>query len=140
MGSSGNRRSFVFSMTITNEKLLETLERLTSVKALVVGDLVLDRYIWGKVERISPEAPVPVVHVRRVEDRLGCAGNAVANLSALGAQVRLCSLVGDDEEGRILQQLLAGISVDTSGLFVNPPTANYCKDTSDRTFTTGRSN
>ncbi len=82
-----------------------------AVRVLVVGDVMLDRYWFGEVERISPEAPVPVVHVARREDRLGGAANVARNAAALGAQVTLAGIVGRDEAGAQVQQMLrqAGI-------------------------------
>src|ERR1700758_4420194 len=70
---------------------------LRRVRLLVVGDVMLDRYWFGEVERISPEAPVPVVRIARHEERPGGAANVARNAAALGAQVTLISVVGDDE-------------------------------------------
>lgn len=81
--------------------------RLASARVLVVGDVMLDRYWFGDVERISPEAPVPVVRVKRQEDRLGGAANVAKNAAALGAQVGLLSVVGQDEPGETIAALLA---------------------------------
>lgn len=75
-------------------------------RILVVGDVMLDRYWFGDVSRISPEAPVPVVKVERSEERLGGAANVARNVAALGAGVSLLSVVGDDEAGNTLQRLL----------------------------------
>jgi D-glycero-beta-D-manno-heptose-7-phosphate kinase len=75
-------------------------------RVLVVGDVMLDRYWFGDVERISPEAPVPVLKVARVEDRPGGAANVARNIAALGAQCTLLSVVGADEPGNSLQKLL----------------------------------
>ncbi|WP_296751782.1 D-glycero-beta-D-manno-heptose-7-phosphate kinase [Thiobacillus sp.] len=75
-------------------------------RILVVGDVMLDRYWFGDVSRISPEAPVPVVHVTRNEDRVGGAGNVARNAAALGARVTLLSVVGRDEAGQSLRTLL----------------------------------
>ena len=75
-------------------------------RLLVVGDVMLDRYWFGDVSRISPEAPVPVVHVQRTEERPGGAANVARNVTALGAACRLLSVVGDDEAGRSLARLL----------------------------------
>jgi D-glycero-beta-D-manno-heptose-7-phosphate kinase len=75
-------------------------------RVLVVGDVMLDRYWFGDVSRISPEAPVPVVHVTRNEDRIGGAGNVARNAAALGAQVTLLSVAGRDEAGQALRALL----------------------------------
>lgn len=76
------------------------------LRIAVVGDAILDHYIWGKVERISPEAPVPVVHVQRDSWVLGGAANVAANLAALGVQAELVGPSGDDEAGRTLDRLL----------------------------------
>lgn len=87
-------------------------ERIAAARVLVVGDAMLDRYWFGAVERISPEAPVPVVRVNREEERLGGAANVALNVKALGAQVTLLTAVGDDEPARTLRRLLerAGIA------------------------------
>ena len=81
-------------------------ERLQKARILVVGDAMLDRYLFGEVERISPEAPVPVVRVTREEERLGGAANVALNAKSLGPQVTLITVVGDDEPARKLQSLL----------------------------------
>ena len=83
------------------------VERASAVKILVVGDVMLDRYWFGDVERISPEAPVPVVKVARRDDRLGGAANVARNIVALGAQASLMGLVGDDEAGQRVAELAA---------------------------------
>jgi rfaE bifunctional protein kinase chain/domain len=83
-------------------------------RLLVVGDVMLDRYWFGDVERISPEAPVPVVKIARNEERPGGAANVARNAAALGAQVTLISVVGEDEAGRMLERLLADEGVRTS--------------------------
>jgi len=90
------------------------------IRALVIGDLMLDEYLWGKTDRISPEAPVQVVDVTREELRLGGAGNVVNNLAALGCRVTVCSVVGGDENGTILQHVFSGKGVDVSGVFEDP--------------------
>jgi rfaE bifunctional protein kinase chain/domain len=81
-------------------------ERLRRARVLVVGDAMLDRYLFGDVERISPEAPVPVVRVRREEARLGGAANVALNVKSLGANVTLVTVVGSDEPAVKLEQLL----------------------------------
>lgn len=78
----------------------------SSARVLIVGDVMLDRYWFGDVERISPEAPVPVIKVGRVEDRTGGAANVARNVASLGAQATLLSVVGDDEAGNSLEALL----------------------------------
>lgn len=89
-------------------------ERVARTRLLVVGDVMLDRYWFGEVERISPEAPVPVVKIARNEERPGGAGNVARNAAALGAQVSLISVVGEDEAGRMLERLLSAEGVRTS--------------------------
>ena len=88
------------------------LDAVRDARVLVVGDVMLDRYWFGDVNRISPEAPVPVVKVGRTEHRLGGAANVARNAAALGASVELLSVVGDDEAGRCIETLLeeAGIA------------------------------
>jgi len=87
---------------------------------LVVGDLMLDRYLWGECDRISPEAPVQVVDVRSEVVKLGGAGNVVANLGALGAQVRVVSVIGEGEAAATLLDLLRQAGADTSGICTDP--------------------
>ena len=87
-------------------------ERVARARVLVVGDVMLDRYWFGDVERISPEAPVPVVRIARSEERPGGAANVARNVAALGAQATLLSVTGDDEAGATLARLVAaGVSV-----------------------------
>ena len=92
------------------------LARLPHIKALVVGDLMLDEYLWGNTERISPEAPVPVLDVGRDDLRLGGAGNVVNNLRVLGAQVALASVLGEDQDGALIAERLQRAQVDINAL------------------------
>lgn len=85
---------------------MSSLPQFAGAKVLVVGDVMLDRYWFGDVNRISPEAPVPVLKVARVEERPGGAANVARNIAALGAQATLLSVVGDDEAGVCLEKLL----------------------------------
>ncbi|MEH0154865.1 bifunctional ADP-heptose synthase [Limibacter armeniacum] len=98
---------------MTIEKTFEEFNRL---KVLIIGDVMVDSYIWGKVDRISPEAPVPVVNTTRRENRLGGAANVAKNIHALGATPILCSVVGDDEDGIILKKLMEDIGIPTDGI------------------------
>ena len=84
-----------------------TPEKIATASVLVVGDTMLDRYWYGAVERISPEAPVPVVRVTRTEERIGAAANVAYNIVTLGAQASLLSVVGDDEASHTLEMLVA---------------------------------
>jgi len=90
------------------------LEKISQVRLLVVGDVMLDRYWFGEVSRISPEAPVPVVKVQRMEERLGGAANVARNAASLGAVSTLLSVVGDDEAGRTLGRLLQEDQIDAN--------------------------
>jgi D-beta-D-heptose 7-phosphate kinase/D-beta-D-heptose 1-phosphate adenosyltransferase len=96
------------------------LERLIAgfgrLRLLVVGDVMLDEYLWGDVERVSPEAPVPVVHVQRESLALGGAGNVVRNVVAMGAECVLCAVVGEDRAGDRVIDLLKDLGVDPSGM------------------------
>jgi len=85
-------------------------------RILVVGDLMIDHYLWGKTERISPEAPVPVVDVREESEVLGGAGNVVNNLVALGARVEVASVIGPDANGIRLKKMLEALAVGTEAL------------------------
>ncbi|GGY10679.1 D-glycero-beta-D-manno-heptose-7-phosphate kinase [Paludibacterium paludis] len=92
----------------------ETLSsRLAAAKVLVVGDVMLDRYWFGDVNRISPEAPVPVARIDRSEERAGGAANVARNIASLGGQATLLSVVGDDEPGRALEALMRADGVRT---------------------------
>lgn len=92
----------------------ELRSRLSSARVLVVGDVMLDRYWFGEVERISPEAPVPVARISRSDERAGGAANVARNIAALGGQAKLLAVVGDDEPGRMLEKLLQADGVQTS--------------------------
>ncbi len=88
-------------------RLRGLMRRFTGTRVLVIGDLMLDQFVWGDVSRISPEAPVPIVRVRRQEGRPGGAGNVVSNVVALGGRADACGFVGDDLTGRALRAALA---------------------------------
>jgi D-glycero-beta-D-manno-heptose-7-phosphate kinase len=88
-----------------------TREQLAAARVLVVGDVMLDRYWYGPVDRISPEAPVPVVRVTRQEERLGGAANVAYNVVSLGAQASLLTVVGDDDASHKLEALVAGTGI-----------------------------
>lgn len=98
------------------ERLEARLREFSRVRLLVVGDLVLDEYVWGDALRISPEAPVPVVKVSGEGVALGGAANVARNVLALGGSVAFCSVVGDDAAGRRAAELLGAIGVDPKGL------------------------
>lgn len=100
--------------------LLEAIERFPRCRILVAGDLMLDRFIWGEVHRISPEAPVPVVEVREETQLLGGTANVVHNVAVLGGKAAVAGVIGDDLPGEALTRLLQGIHVPTAGLIVEP--------------------
>lgn len=91
---------------VTHDRLTEIFSRLNRGSVLVYGDVMIDQYFWGKVDRISPEAPVPVVRVETETLQLGGAANVARNIAALGCQVELVGLVGDDENATRLEYLL----------------------------------
>jgi len=95
------------------EKLIASFGRL---RLLVAGDVMLDEYLWGDVERVSPEAPVPVVHVRRESLALGGAGNVVRNVVAMGAECAVCTAIGDDGAGDRVIDLLKDLGVAPTGV------------------------
>ncbi len=120
---SARSRSFrVFSSThgsvrrITPSRARDLLSRATEVRVLVVGDLMLDRYLTGYVDRISPEAPVPVVRVETESWALGGAGNVAANVVALGAMCDVVGGVGRDSEGQVLRGRLEDLGIGMTGL------------------------
>jgi rfaE bifunctional protein kinase chain/domain len=87
-----------------------------NIRVLIVGDVMLDSYIWGVVERVSPEAPVPIVSVRKKDARLGGAANVALNIKALGATPILCALIGDDEAGKKLEMTLVAHGISKDGI------------------------
>ena len=92
---------------MTQNNMLISVDELAAARVLVVGDAMLDRYWYGAVDRISPEAPVPVVRVTRIEERVGGAANVASNIVALGARASLLTVVGDDEASHQLEALVA---------------------------------
>lgn len=110
-------------------RLAGIFSRLRPAKVLVVGDFMLDTYTVGKVKRISPEAPVGVVHVQSEEHRVGGAGNVILNLASLGAQVVAVGRVGNDHAGKLLLELLASEGVSCEGLLTQ---AHFCTPIKNR--------
>jgi len=97
----------------------KTFDDFTSLNVLIIGDVMLDSYIWGAVERISPEAPVPIVTVKKKDYRLGGAANVALNIASLGAKPILCALIGDDDDGRKLLQRLEEGGISKEGIVVS---------------------
>lgn len=95
---------------------VKLFDRFNSLSILIIGDVMIDAYWWGGVNRISPEAPVAVVAVNEKENRLGGAANVALNIAAMGAKPVLCSVVGDDFQGRELCRLMQEQNMDTKGI------------------------
>src|SRR5687768_14555312 len=91
-----------------------------NIKAVVIGDVMLDTYWWGNVERVSPEAPVPIVALTRKDYRLGGAANVALNLKALGAEVAMFSVIGDDDDAALLLKRLTDENISTGYLQKSP--------------------
>jgi len=107
--------------------LIQIMERLWRVPVVLVGDLMLDRYLYGNAERLSPEAPVPVLHYQREELGLGGAGGVAADLAALGAEVRAVGILGADESGMAIKRLLSACGADVRGVIECPERPTVCK-------------
>jgi len=97
----------------------QLFSKFNNLRVLVIGDVMVDAYILGKVNRISPEAPVPVVSFEQEEKRIGGAGNVALNLVALGAQPIVCSVIGDDEQGQALSNLFTEKGISSQGIIVS---------------------
>ena len=91
-------------------------EKFNSLNVLIIGDVMIDSYIWGKVDRISPEAPVPIVRVTKKEDRLGGAANVALNIQSLGAKPLICAVIGDDFDGENFISLLKKQGLSDQGI------------------------
>lgn len=94
----------------------ESFAKITQERVMIVGDVMIDSYMWGKVTRISPEAPVPVVAVTKREKRLGGAANVALNIEAMGATPIICSVLGDDDNGKDFQQIMYEANMDRRGI------------------------
>jgi D-beta-D-heptose 7-phosphate kinase/D-beta-D-heptose 1-phosphate adenosyltransferase len=104
------------------------LPALKPLRVLVAGEVILDRYIWGDVARVSPEAPIPILQVHRTEERPGNAGFVMANLRALGAQVSALSVVGADRDGDLLREMFGDLGIDTRSILVDPDRPTIVKE------------
>ena len=100
------------------EEIKKLFETFATKKVLVIGDVMIDSYLWGKVERISPEAPVPIVSCSKHESRLGGAGNVALNLIALGASPLLCGVIGNDDNGTSFLKLMQNNHLTNSGIYI----------------------
>jgi rfaE bifunctional protein kinase chain/domain len=101
---------------MSETEIRSLFEKFNELKVLVIGDVMIDAYVWGKVERISPEAPVPVVRVTAKEDRLGGAANVALNIAALGSEPVVCAIAGVDQKGEVLGELLSEKGMSAEGI------------------------
>src|SRR3989304_3214149 len=101
------------------DKLFNIVSNLGSPKIMVIGDLMLDKYVWGEVRRISQEAPIPIINVSSEDVRPGGAGSVINNLKTLGAQVFPCGIIGDDAHGHTLMNIFKQLGVETAGVIVD---------------------
>jgi D-beta-D-heptose 7-phosphate kinase / D-beta-D-heptose 1-phosphate adenosyltransferase len=104
------------------------LPTLKPLRVLVAGEIILDRYVWGDVARVSPEAPIPILQVHRTEERPGNAGFVMANIRALGARVSALSVIGADRNGRLLREIFRDLSIDTRSILVDPDRPTIVKE------------
>jgi len=101
------------------ERLVNLIKDFKNQKILILGDLILDRFIWGKVSRISPEAPVPVVVVKQEEIRLGGAGNVAVNIKTLGGHPFIVGVISTDEAGEKIEQEMERLNLESNGLLID---------------------
>src|SRR5882672_5765830 len=113
MGTNRRRQNGNHRPALKFERQLPPLKPL---RILVAGEVILDRYLWGDVSRISPEAPVPVLRLHRREEKPGNAGFVMANLRAQGAEVSALSIIGSDRNGRLLMDIFRGLGIDTRSI------------------------
>src|SRR5215475_5692190 len=108
--------------------LVELVQRLGSPRVLVLGDVMLDRYIWGNAERISQEAPVILLRADKREERLGGASSVATMLQALGAKTSLVGVVGRDADGLRSRQILTDLGIDADGVVTDPDRPTTVKE------------
>jgi len=104
---------------LDRDKIIKKFEEFNSKNILIIGDVMIDAYMWGDVNRISPEAPVPIISVEKRENRLGGAANVALNIKALGANPIICSVIGDDDKGRIFTSLLQKRNITNEGIYIS---------------------
>jgi len=102
---------------VKHKSISELFSAFEKLNVLIIGDVMLDNYLWGKVDRISPEAPVPIASIQNKESRLGGAANVAINIQTLGATPILCSVIGNDMNGRSFIELLKQIGMSADGIF-----------------------
>jgi rfaE bifunctional protein kinase chain/domain len=99
-----------------SKQLHQLFTSFNKLNVLIVGDVMLDSYVWGSVNRISPEAPVPIVASQKRENRLGGAANVALNIKAMGAKPILCSVIGNDSNGKLFAQLIKKEQLSSEGI------------------------
>jgi len=104
---------------LTNKSLAKRIDKFIDNRILVVGDIIVDEFIWGHVKRVSPEAPVPIVNVERRSMMLGGAGNVVHNIISLGGNATICGVIGSDSTGWKLREMLISISSPTDYIIID---------------------
>lgn len=105
---------------VDNTEIKQIFAKFNQMRAIVIGDVMVDSYLWGKVDRMSPEAPVPIVSITKRESRLGGAANVSLNIKALGATPILFSVIGNDEIGKTFKKLLEKRDLSSEGIFIDP--------------------
>lgn len=126
--SHTNSKGRIASAAAANADTELKLPEARPLRVLVAGEVILDRYIWGAVERISPEAPIPVLRAHRREERPGNAGFVMANLRALGARPGAVSVVGSDRNGQMLREMFRDLGIDTRALLIDPDRPTIVKE------------
>lgn len=120
---------------MTENQIREIFEKFNNRNVLVIGDVMIDAYIEGKVNRISPEAPVPVISAVKRENRLGGAANVALNIKSLGAEPILCSVIGEDKKGEIFKSLLQDQNLTDVGIVAD---TSRCTTTKTRIISSGQ--
>lgn len=106
-------------LNIKYERASEIIGKMKGKSIAVIGDVMLDRYFWGSVSRVSPEAPVPVIDIEKETFHLGGAANVAANLKSLGIEPILCGVIGDDRSGKTFGEICDSMGINPSGLYVD---------------------
>lgn len=104
---------------MNDKQIIDLFEGFNEKKVLIVGDSMIDAYMWGHIERMSPEAPVPVVQIDTHENRLGGSANVARNIKSLGGHPILCSVIGNDEKGTLFLQLMKSENITTKGILIS---------------------
>ncbi|MBN1143439.1 MAG: D-glycero-beta-D-manno-heptose-7-phosphate kinase [Bacteroidales bacterium] len=107
--------------------MISLLKKFENLRVLIIGDVMVDSYLWGNVSRVSPEAPVPVVMRMYTENRLGGAANVALNVKSLGATPVMCSVIGKDDNGRAFKEMIRKLGMPEDGLIESPERITTCK-------------